>query len=132
MAEQFKSLESPRSYYQNVADSIVPGQTGRVLNSKSSRSFESLSSSPPRLRKASTIYSPNPATVHDPHISAHEPRVFPGIAFQRERRRSLRMSASGSDGTGPDMSSSQNLEPGLAKLTVREDSRLEQELEDDD
>jgi hypothetical protein len=35
---------------------------------------------------------------HDPHISGHEPRQFPGIAHQRERRKSLRASVSGSDG----------------------------------
>ena len=130
--ETFRSLESPRSYYQNVADSITPAQNARGPNSKSSNSIEALSSSPPRLRKASTIYNANRATGHDPHISGHEPRAFPGIAHQRERRRSLRMSTSGSDGTAPDLSSSQNLEPGLAKLAVREDTRMEKEMEKED
>ncbi len=78
------------------------------------------------------MYSSNSTASHDPHISAQEPRAFPGIAHQRERRRSLRMSTSGSDGTAPDLSSSQNLDPGLAKLAVREDTRLEQEQENEE
>ena len=72
------------------------------------------------------------AGSHDPHLSGHEPRVFPGVAHMRERRRSLRMSTSGSDGTVPDLSSSQNLDPGLAKLAVREDTKMEQEMEDEE
>jgi hypothetical protein len=130
VSEQFKPMESPRTYYQNVADSIAPGQTARTNPRSLSNSVEAMSSSPPRIRKASTI-AVHPG-VHDPHISAHEPRAFPGIAHQRERRRSLRISTSGSDGTAPDLSSNQNLDPGLAKLTVREDTKLEQEMEDED
>jgi hypothetical protein len=44
----------------------------------------------------------------------------------------MRMSTSGSDGTAPDLSSSQNLDPGLAKRVVREDAKMEQDLESDD
>lgn len=130
--EHFKAMESPKSYYQNVADSITPAQAARAPNSKPGNIVEQLSSSPPRLRKASTMYTNGDASNHDPHISGHEPRAFPGIAHHRERRRSLRMSTSGSDGTAPDLSSSQSLDPGLAKLAVREDTRLEQEMENED
>lgn len=124
MEQVYKVLESPKQYYATVADSIPPAQQARLPNAnanassninKLSNSVESLSSSPPRLRKASTqiqaISGP-----HDTHISGHEPRAFPGIAFQRERRRSLRKSVSGSDGTAPDLSSSQQLESSLEKL----------------
>jgi hypothetical protein len=121
--EVYNVLESPKKYYATVADSITPAQQARMPNAaatsrennKLSNSVESLSSSPPRLRKASTqlqaISGP-----HDPHISGHEPRVFPGAAFQRARRQSTKQSISGSDGTAPDLSSSQQLETSLSKL----------------
>lgn len=57
---------------------------------------------------------------HDPHISGHEARAFPGAAHQRARRMSVRLSASGSDGSA-DLSASGGLEGGLAKLVVKED-----------
>jgi hypothetical protein len=130
--EQFKVLESPRSYYQNVADSITPARAPRLSNPRSANSnADGLSTSPPGLRKASTMYASNTASGHDPHISGHEPRAFPGIAFQRERRMSRRMSTSGSDGTAPDLSSGQSLEPGLAKFAVQEDARMEQLANED-
>jgi hypothetical protein len=125
MSEIYKVLESPKQYYATVADSIVPAQQARVPGNTgstkmSSNAMEPLSSSPPRLRKASTMAHTS-TSPNDPHISGHEPRFFPGIAHQRERRRSLRKSISGSEGTAPDLSSSQILEPGLAKLRERGD-----------
>jgi hypothetical protein len=126
MSELYKVLESPKQYYATVADSIVPAQQARVpgntTNTKAgSNMLEPLSSSPPRLRKASTMAHVG-GSSKDPHISGHEPRFFPGIAHQRERRHSLRKSISGSEGTVPDLSSSQILEPGLAKLKERGDN----------
>lgn len=120
MDEVYKVLESPKQYYATVADSIPPAQQARLPHgsanaNKLSNSVENLSSSPPRLRKAST-HMLSMTGSHDAHISGHEPRVFPGAAFQRERRRSLRKSISGSEGTAPDLSSSQQLDFGLAKL----------------
>lgn len=142
MDEVYKVLESPKQYYATVADSIPPAQLARIPtttknnnnnNNKMSNSVESLSNSPPRLRKASTqlqaITSPT-----DPHISGHEPKFFPGVAHQRERRRSLRKSISGgSDGTAPDLSSSQQLvEPGLAKLREKGEGRVDSEEEEEE
>lgn len=121
MDEVYKVLESPKQYYATVADSIPPAQQARTPNAKSSTGVEGLSSSPPRLRKASTQLYPITSGT-DPHISGHEPRAFPGVAHQRERRRSLRKSISGSEGTAPDLSSSQQLEPALAKLRERGDN----------
>jgi hypothetical protein len=119
--EQFKALESPRSYYQNVADSITPAQTGRMRTTTSSNSInlsnadknEVLSSSPPRLRKSSTMFGQGGGQGHDPHISGHEPRQFPGIAHQRERRKSLRASISGSEGVPEGL--------GLGELKIYEE-----------
>ena len=61
----------------------------------------------------------------DPHISAHEPRAFPGLMRERARRQSLRLSTSGSDGTAPDMSSSAHLVPALAKMSVTEEMGID-------
>ena len=119
MEEVFKVLESPKQYYATVADSIPPAQQARIPTSnanKMSNSIESLSSSPPRLRKASTQIYAMTGGDHNTHISGHEPRAFPGAAFQRERRRSIRKgSISASDGTA-DLSTSQQLDSGLAKV----------------
>jgi hypothetical protein len=64
-------------------------------------------------------------SIGDPHISAHEPRAFPGLMRERARRQSLRLSTSGSDGTAPDMSSSAHLVPALAKMSVTEEKRID-------
>jgi hypothetical protein len=61
----------------------------------------------------------------DPHISAHEPRAFPGLMHERARRQSLRVSTSGSDGTAPDLSASAHLVPALAKMSVREEMGID-------
>jgi hypothetical protein len=126
MDEVYKVLESPKQYYATVADSIPPAQQARVPTGKATPSAEQLSSSPPRLRKASTQIYPVTSPT-DTHISGHEPRAFPGIAHQRERRRSMRKSISGSEGTAPDLSSSQQLEPALWKLKEKEDNALNAE-----
>ena len=121
MEEVYKVLESPKQYYATVADSIPPPQQARVPNARSTPNVEQLSNSPPRLRKASTQIYPVTSPT-DNHISGSEPRIFPGIAHQRERRHSLRKSISGSDGTAPDLSSSQQLEPAMWKLRERGDN----------
>jgi hypothetical protein len=128
MEEVYKVLESPKQYYATVADSIPPAQQARVPTARPTPSVEQLSTSPPRLRKASTQIYPVTSPT-DMHLSGHEPRVFPGIAHQRERRRSLRKSISGSEGTAPDLSSSQQLEPALWKLKEKGDN--EASLADD-
>ena len=131
VSEIYKSLESPKSYYATVVDplppaALPPAQTARLPLSKSNNSFEApLSSSPPRVRKASTqMYPAQPNGTADFHISGHEPRAWPGVVHHRERRRSMRASTSGSDGNAPDLSSSGHLEPALAKLAVKEESEI--------
>lgn len=133
MSDLYKVLESPKQYYATVADSIPPAQQARVPPSggkattpgaTTSTAEQLFSTSPPsHRRKTSTQLHHPPAVTSpttDPHISGHEPRAFPGIAHQRERRRSLRKSVSGSEGTADWMSSSQQLEPALGKLKERE------------
>lgn len=128
-------LESPKQYYATVADSIPPAQLARVPTTNTrgtTPNVEQLSMSPPRLRKASMQIYPAVTSPTDVHISGHEPRAFPGIAHQRERRRSLRKSVSGSEGTAPDLSSSQQLE-GSALWRLQEGGNGEQErVEDSD
>ncbi|ETI26244.1 AMP deaminase [Cladophialophora carrionii CBS 160.54] len=91
--------------------------------------------SPTRPRRTSSIhalYHAAASTSADAHISGQEPRAFPGLVHQRERRRSLRVGSGNSDGTqhSSDMTSSLHLEPGLAKITLKEDKEMN-EIEDD-
>lgn len=150
VSEVYKVLESPKHYYATVADSIPEAKTARLPGTKSSSHVESMSSSPPRARKQSTQLFPAVSHGHDPHISGHEPKAFPGVAHQLERKRSLRVSSSGSadrpsfvtamrsgednrsEGTAPSLNSSQQLDPGLAKLAVREDDEVAAACEDSD
>jgi len=131
--EEYKGLESPRQYYATVADSIPPPQTARLPSSPSIHTMDRLpnmSMSPRPRASSSALYQTQ--SHPDTHISGHEPRAFPGLIHQRERRKSLRVSTSNSDMTGgPDMSSSLQLEPGLAKITLKEDRELAQEENSD-
>jgi hypothetical protein len=58
------------------------------------------------------------------HMSAHEPRMFPGVIHERTRRNSMRTSASTQD-VG-------NLGPALARMALKEEAEstpLEEDLE---
>lgn len=132
--EVYKGLESPRQYYATVADSIQPAQSARYPHGKGGQSSDRVpvNRSPTRSRTTSNAFFPSVSHPSDAHISGQEPRVFPGLHQQRERRRSLRVSSSHSDMTASDgMSNSLHMEPGLAKIMVRQDSQLAQ-VEDSD
>ena len=58
-------------------------------------------------------------------ISAHEPRIFPGVVHERARRNSLRISTSGSD-----MRAS-TLTPALAKWAEKERAEASQTTDSD-
>lgn len=63
----------------------------------------------------------------DPHISGHEPRAFPGLVHERQRRMSMGRRSHGTDdgqGTESEMSSSLHMEPGMAKMRLREDQEI--------
>lgn len=62
----------------------------------------------------------------DQHISASEPRVFPGLVHQRHRRTSERRRSHGTDDAGSEMSSSFHLEPGMGRLKVKEDDVIDE------
>ena len=131
--EVYRGLESPRQYYASVADSIQPAQTARWQRSKSGASVDRSTGniSPTRSRTTSNALFPTVSHV-DTHIFGQEPRAFPGLHQQRERRRSLRVSSSHSDMTAPDaMSASLHMEPGLAKILVRQDSLMAQDEDSD-
>ncbi len=131
LEEAYRGLESPRQYYASVADSIPPAQTARLPQSRSTATVDRTAgggttgnTSPTRPRTTSSVFYPT-SSHPDAHISGQEPRAFPGIVHQRERRRSLRVSSSNSDMAAPDnMSSSLHMEPAMAKYRVREDSEL--------
>ncbi|KAH0832734.1 hypothetical protein AYO21_00361 [Fonsecaea monophora] len=138
--EIYRGLESPRQYYASfaVADSIAPAQQAREREreaalSKSNPNGPPGNTSPTRLRRTSSVLYSTTSNPADAHISGQEPRAFPGIVHQRERRRSVRVGSGNSEGTGQhssDMASSLQLEPGLAKITTREDKEI-REMEDD-
>ncbi|OAL25179.1 hypothetical protein AYO22_05056 [Fonsecaea multimorphosa] len=141
--EIYRGLESPKQYYATlaVADSIAPAQQAREREreaalSKSNTNVPPGNTSPSRLRRTSSVLYPSSSNAVDAHISGQEPRAFPGIVHQRERRRSLRVgSGNSAEGTGQhssDMASSLQMEPGLAKITTREDREMRQMEEQDD
>lgn len=122
--EVYKGLESPRQFYATVADSIPPAQQARMPGQSRSTAPTTGNTSPNRPRTMSSAALYPTQTNPDSHISGQEPRAFPGLVHQRERRRSLRVSTSHSDMSAADMSSSLQLEPGLAKITLREDAEM--------
>ena len=128
VTELYKNLESPRQYYNTVADSIPDPKTARVPSSLSMKEMgmhavEKQSSS--LQHKASFVQSP--LTSSDQHISASEPRAFPGVVHERHRRQSARRRSHGTDdghGTGSEMSSSFQLEPAMMRMRMKEDSQI--------
>lgn len=136
--EAYRGLESPRQFYASmaVADSIPPAQQARerereaVLQSKSysTTGFNTTGNiSPTRPRRTSSIQALYPiASSADTHISGQEPRAFPGIVHQRERRKSVRVGSGNSDGTSHSWETpfTSHMEPGLAKITLKEDKEI--------
>ena len=114
-------LSSPKRYFEQVADSIPPAQSSRIPGSKSTTDMEGLQKLPGRIRTASRAsLTMLPAAAG--HAST-EPRMFPGILHESERRRSRRISSSGgSEGGG-----TETMKPGLAKLAVEEQDEVGQE-----
>jgi hypothetical protein len=103
-----------------VADSIPDAKAARVPVSKSTTDMEplQLQTSPPRnramSRSATMIMSPAEQAHLVSHMSAQEPRMFPGVIHERTRRGSVRASTA-----NPDMGT---LGPALAKMAVKEEA----------
>lgn len=75
--------------------------------------------------------------VQDVYISGAEPRTFPGLARQREKKRrdSLKQSVGGSvyeGSVGDAMSASQHFEPGMEKYKYSEGEGVRQAVQDSD
>jgi hypothetical protein len=111
-----------------MANSMPDTKTSRGSISKSGGDMEAihLQTSPPRnrapSRTASMMMSPAEQAQFVAHMSAHEPRMFPGVLHERTRRDSMRFSASAQDmGT---------LGPALARMAVRERAESGQVEED--
>lgn len=65
-------------------------------------------------RSATMMMSPAEQAQFVSHMSAHEPRMFPGVIHERTRRDSMRASAATQDaGT---------LGPALAKMALKEEA----------
>lgn len=127
VTEIYRNLESPRHYYATVADSIPDPRTARVPSTQSMQNMHPLERQPsPIQRRASLVAMQQPGSS-DQHISASEPRVFPGLVHQRHRRTSERRKSHGTDdghGTGSEMSSSFHLEPVTTRMRVKEDDPI--------
>lgn len=123
---------SPKMFYATVADSIPDAKAARVPISKSSNDLEPLhlQTSPQQRNRASSRSASNmmmsaseQAQLALGHLSANQPRMFPGMIHERARRNSLKVSTGERDlGT---------LGPALAKMAVREEDEGSQ-LDDSD
>jgi hypothetical protein len=114
-------IGSPRRYFEQLADSIPPIQDSRIPVAKSMTDLDGLQKLPSRNRtnsRASMTILPGAA---DP-VST-EPRMFPGILHENERRRSRRISNSG----GSEGASTETITPALARMSVKEQEEEDQE-----
>lgn len=77
----------------------------------------------PIQRRASLVQTP--LGVGDQHISAAEPRGFPGVVHGISRRTTRRRSHGTDDehGTESEMSSSFQLEPAMMKMKLKDDEQ---------
>jgi len=128
VTELYRNLESPRQYYNTVADSIPDLKTARVPSSLSMKDMgmpQIEKQTSPIQRRASLVQTP--LVSSDQHISAAEPRAFPGLVHELHRRQSTRRRSHGTDdghGTGSEMSSSFQLEPAMMKMRMKEDNQI--------
>lgn len=126
VTELYRNLESPRQYYATVADSIPDPKTARVPSSRSMQDMQPLERQPSPLQRRASIIQPPPG-ASDQHISAAEPRAFPGVHHERHRRQSMRRKSLGTDdgqATGSEMSSSLHLEPAITKMKIKDDDQI--------
>lgn len=116
---------TPKRYFEQVADSIPPAQSSRIPAARSTTDMEGLQKLPSRKRTMSRASMTMLPAAADP-VST-EPRMFPGILHEKERRRSRRVSTSGwSEGT-----STETMTPGLAKLSVKEQEEVDHDEQSD-
>jgi hypothetical protein len=107
-------LGCPKRYFEQVADSIPPAQTSRIANPKQTTDPEEMVKEAGRNKMASLTSATKLPIAADP--GSIEPRIFPGIIHEKERKRSRRISsAGGSEGSG-----SLAMTPAMARLAVKE------------
>lgn len=146
LREVYKTLESPRQWFNSVSDSIPPVGSARNPDGQfKSQDFAPLTQSPKRERtfsRSSTLSKTQSHTENessnlaDLHISGSEPKAFPGVMHEREKRRnSTRYSVSGSVHEGSvasdRMSASQHMEPGMGKYRYNESEGMKNAEESD-
>ena len=122
VTDLYRSLESPRQYYATVADSIPDPKTARVPSTRNLQEMHPVEKQPSPIQRRASIVQ-QPAGASDQHISAAEPKAFPGLVHERHRRQSRRKSHGTDDGhaTGSEMSSSFHLDPSMMKMRIEED-----------
>lgn len=118
-------IGSPKRYFEQVADSIPPAQSSRNPGAKSTTDIEGLQKLPSRDRTASRASMIMLPATGDP-VST-EPRMFPGILHEKERRRSRPISSSG----GSKGASIDTTTPALAKVAVTEQEAVDQDGQSD-
>lgn len=111
---------TPRRYFEQVADSIPPAQTSRIPGAKSTNDMDGLQKLPSRNRTTSRASMTMQPAAADP--GSMEPRMFPGILHENERRRSRRISSSG----GSEGASTETIRSGLATFAVKEQEEVDQ------
>jgi hypothetical protein len=116
---------SPKRYFEQVAHSIPPPQASRITNAGSTSDMEGLQKMPSRNRTASRASLNMLPPAADP--ASTEPRMFPGLLHENERRRSRRISTSG----GSEAASMETMTVSLAKMAVKEQADVEEECESD-
>ena len=152
--EVYKALESPKHYYTTMAGStsssslVRPreatltgtGPTSRPVGGGGGGGDTSPQQRTRALSRTSTLQPAVGLGKANGHIDASEPRGFPGVMQERERRRSMRVgsiSASGSDGGGGGIAdwmggSVGSLRGQMRDMTVQEETGNENEYDEGD
>ena len=104
----------PKRYFEQVADSIPPVQNSRIPGARSTTEMDGLQKVAVRSRTTSRASVTMHPAGADP-VST-EPKMFPGILHENERRRSRRLSSSGAS----DGASTETIAPGQAKFAAKE------------
>lgn len=120
---------SAKQYFEQVADSMSPPQSNRLPGARSTGDMEGLQKVTSRHSapsRASTMMLP---LMEDSPVD--EPRIFPGILHETEKRRSRRISTAGFTSSEADGASMDTITPGLASLAVTEQEEIRQDEESD-
>lgn len=112
-------ISSPKRYFEQVADSIPPALNNRIPGARSMTDIEGLQKLPSRNRTTSRLSMSMLPAAADPALP--EPKMFPGILHDKEKRRSRQVSSAG----GSETVSTETTKPVLAKLAAQEQEEVD-------